>query len=338
MAKVLFTEPLPQGLIDAVQSQLPEGAQLVAVPTLDLQDFARLAADAEILLVGHRHIDAELLALAPRVRLIQRCGLGYDNIDVEAVLQAGIPAAYTPGANAGAVAEHTLMLMLALVKRFQAAEQATRANEWPQLEMIQAGIGDLHGATIGLIGLGSIGRAVAERLAVFGPRLVYHTRRRLDPASEARLQVTHRPLNEMLAESQIVSLHLPLNDDTHHMISDEQFALMPAGSFLVNTSRGGLVDEAALRRAIESGHLAGAGLDAIVQEKAGGNPFTDLPQVVVTPHTAGGSQYGLNAIIQRSIDNINRVLAGEPPKDLIPETELRLQRNSELPESLVKTH
>ena len=320
MTKVLLSEPLPQGLVDRIQGQLPSGAQLTAVPTLELDDFARLAADAEILLVGHRPIDAELLALAPRLRLIQRIGIGYENVDVEAVAQAGIPTAYTPGANAGAVAEHTLMLMLALIKQLPAAEAATRAGEWPQMEMAMAGIGDLDDASIGLIGMGATGRAVAERLSVFGPRLLYHTRNRLDAATEEKYQVTHTLLSELLAASQIVSLHLPLTEASHHLMNDDTLAQMPAGSILINTSRGGLVDEAALRRAIESGHLAAAGLDAIVHEEAGGNPFTDLPQVIVTPHTSGPSQRGLNALIQRSVDNVNRVLAGEPPVDLIPGT------------------
>ncbi len=320
MSKVLCTDPLPQMFVDMCQNLLPKGVSFVAVPTLDIQDFARLAADADFLFVIHRKIDADLLALAPRVRLIQRNGIGYENIDVDAAATVGIPVAYTPGANAGAVAEHAIMLMLALVKRFVAAEHGTRRGKWPMMELAQAGIGDLAGSTIGLIGLGHTGKAVATRLATFGSHLVYHTRHRVDEAIEEKYQVTYMSLSELLTESQIVSLHLPLNEATRHLIGDEQLGLMPRGSILVNVSRGGLVDEVALRRAIESGHLAGAGLDTIEQEGEGGNPFTDLPQVIVTPHTAGPSRRGIDALLQRSFANINRVLAGEQSLDLISGT------------------
>ncbi len=320
MPKVLCTDPLPQPFINIGQRMLPNGVRFEAVPTLSTEDFARLAADADVLFVLHRPIDAALLALAPRVRLIQRNGVGYENVDLDAAAAAGIPVAYTPGANAEAVAEHALLLMLALVKRFVAAEQSTRSGDWSPMEFAQAGIGDLAGATVGLVGFGHTGRAVAKRLHAFGSRLVYHTRRRVDPALEQQYGATYLPLSELLATSQIVSLHLPLSQATHRLIGDEQLALMPRGSFLVNVSRGGLVDEAALRRAVERGHLAGAGLDTIQREEAGGNPFTDLPQVIVTPHTAGSSGRGVNGLVQRSFANIKRVLAGEPPLDLVPGT------------------
>ena len=125
MSRVLCTDPFPQMFVDMCQALLPDGVDFAAVPTLDEQDFARLAADAEAFFVIHRPIDARLLSLAPRLRLIQRAGIGYENIDLAAAAAAGIPVAYTPGANAGAVAEHAILLMLALVKRFVAAEQCS---------------------------------------------------------------------------------------------------------------------------------------------------------------------------------------------------------------------
>lgn len=293
MAKVLCTDPLPQMFVDMCQALLPGGVDFAAVPTMEEQAFARMAGDAEVLFVLHRRIDAPLLALAPNIRLIQRNGIGYENIDLVAAKAAGIPVSYTPGANAGAVAEHTILLMLAVIKRFVAAEQGARSGGWPMLELVQAGIGDLAGATVGLVGLGHMGRAVAERLQPFGTKIVYYARRRVDPAIESRLQTTYLPLPELLAASQIVSLHVPLTAETHHLLGDAQFALMQRGSYMVNIARGGLVDEAALRRAIESGHLAGAALDTVQREEPGGNPFTDLPQVIVTPHTAGPSRRGV---------------------------------------------
>jgi len=299
---------------------LPSEVELDCVDDDSDEDFARRAADTEILLVPGRRIDARLLAMAPRVRFVQRLGIGYGNFDVAAVNAAGVQAAYCPGANAVGVAEHTIMLMLVLVKRFVAAEQGTRAGQWPAMELAVEGIGDLAGATVGLVGLGSIGRAVAERLAVFGPKLLYTARHRADPPTEQRLGVRYLPLAELLASSNIVSLHIPLNEDTYHMMGEQQMALMPRGSLLVNTSRGELIDDAALCRAIESGHLAGAALDVLVHEVEGGNPFAGLPQVIVTPHIAGVSRGAIVAIPARTCANIARYVNGEPLQDLVPGT------------------
>lgn len=318
MTKILSTDPLPQALIDMCQRMLPDDVVFEAVPDFELQTFANMAVDAEILVVGHRTVDTQLLAHAPAVRFIQRGGLGHENIMIEDTNAAGIPAAYTPGANAGAVAEHAIMHMLVAVRRFADGERATRNNKWPGLEMAAEGIGDIAGSTIGLIGFGYIGQAVAERLIAFGPEMIYNTRNQLDRATEERLQVTYVPLPELLARSTIVSLHTPLTDETRYMIGDEELAAMPQGSYIINVSRGGLVDEAALRRSILSGHLAGAGLDNIEKEEAGGNPFTDLPQVLITPHTAGPSKRGLHSILERAFANITLVLEGKPPEDLIP--------------------
>lgn len=319
MPKVLCTDPLPPDLLAKARSFLPDDVTFAAVTSMDMDEFADLATDADALLVFHRPIDAPLLALAPHVRLIQRHGLGYDNVNIEDAWAAGMPVCNTPGANADVVAEHTILLMLALLKRFVPAVEATRTGAWPMLAMAQAGIDDLADATVGLVGLGYIGQAVAERLAPFGPKVLYTTRRRVDPAIEARLHATHLSLPELLATSTIVSLHLPLSAATQNLMSDAQFNQMPTGAYFINTSRGGLVDEPALRRAIESGHLAGAGLDAVVREEAGGNPFTDLPQVIVTPHTAGPTRRGINAIMTEAFANINRVLAGETPRNVVPE-------------------
>ena len=322
MTKILCTDPLPQALIELCKTMLPDDVIFEVVPDFELSTFACMAGDAEILMVVHRRIDAELLAYAPRVRFIQRSGLGHENIIVEDTNAAGIPAAYTPGANAGAVAEHAIMHMLVAVRRFADGERAARANTWPNLDMAAQGIGDIARTTIGFIGMGSIGQAVAERLIAFGPQMIYYRRNRLDPAAEERLHLTYVSLPELLARSRIVSLHTPLTEDTYHMIGDKELAAMPQGSFLINVSRGGLIDEAALRRAIESGHLAGAGLDTIEKEEAGGNPFTDLPQVLVTPHTAGPSKRGMDAILERAFANVVRVVEGNDPIDLVPGSQL----------------
>ncbi len=318
MPKVLLIDPTPLPLIERFRPMFPAGAGMDVVSTYSEEDLARHAAETEILLVIHRKVDANLLSIVPRVRFVQRVGVGYDNLDLEALQAAGVAAAYTPGANAVAVAEHTILLMLALLKRFAAAESATRQGGWPTVELVQAGIGELANTTVGLVGFGNIGRAVAQRLTPFGSRLLYTARHAADPETEQQFGVRYVSFDDLLASSAIVSLHLPLSEATRGLIGEAELAKMPAGAFLINTSRGELIDEAALRRALVSGKLAGAALDVLSNERPGGNPFADLPQVIVTPHLAGGSRAGIERALQMAIANVARFLRGESPLDLVP--------------------
>jgi phosphoglycerate dehydrogenase-like enzyme len=287
------------------------------VPTSEDADFAAHAADADVLLVVFRKIDASTLALAPQVRFVQKLGVGYDNIDTAALATAGILVGHTPGANAVGVAEHTILLMLALLKCLPRAEQATRAGRLAPYDLIQAGIGDLASSTIGLVGIGTIGQAVATRLAAFGSELLYTSRRRLDPVAEARLGITYKSLSDLLAAATIVSLHLPLTNETQGLIGEAELAQMRAGALLINTSRGGIIDEEALLRSLDSGHLGGAGLDVLEHEQDNYNPFSNRLDVIITPHVAGTSRASGQRIMQRAIANVVQFLAGEIPPDLV---------------------
>ncbi len=318
MPGILLVDPLPPPLVERMRPIFPAGTDLKVVSSLSDEDLAQYAAETEILLVISRKVDAHLLSLMPQVRFIQRVGVGYDNLDLQALQAAGVVAAYTPGANAVAVAEQTILLMLALLKRFPAAESATRKGEWPAIELFQVGLGELDMTTVGLIGFGSIGRAVAQRLAPFGSRILYTARHPADPIIEQQLGVQYASLDDLLALSNIVSLHVPLTGATRRLLGAAELAKMPAGAFLINTSRGEVIDEVALRSAIESGNLGGAALDVLYNEGPGGNTFADLPQVIVTPHMAGGSRAAVERAIQMAIDNIARYLLGEPVLDTVP--------------------
>ncbi|HEX5165199.1 MAG TPA: 2-hydroxyacid dehydrogenase [Thermomicrobiales bacterium] len=316
--KVVFTDPVPADWIQRIQAALPEGASLQAVASYSDEDFGRLAADADVLLTMTGRIDAARLAMAPRLRLVQQLGTGYDNIDVEAVRAAGVPAAHNPGANAVAVAEHTIMLMLVLLRQFPACERVTRAGAFARPEGFRTTI-ELSTATVGLVGLGAIGEAVAERLAPFGPRLLYTTRHRRDAATESRLRLEYSELPALLAASNVVSIHARLTDATYHLLGDAELARMPAGSYLINTARGGIVDEEALRRAIERGQISGAAFDVLEHEREHVNTFADLPQVVVTGHMAGAGNASFERMIERSVANVVRAMQGEPVQNLLPE-------------------
>ena len=318
MPRILLIDPIPLSLVERMRPMFPAGTDLDLVPTLSEEDLARHAAETEILLVIQRKVDAHLLSIVPRVRFVQRVGVGYDNLDLEALQAAGVVAAYTPGANAVAVAEHTILLMLVLLKRFAAAESATRQGGWPTMELFQAGLGELANMTVGLVGFGNTARAVAQRLVPFGSRLQYTSHHAMDPATEQQFGVRYASLEDLLASSTIVSLHVPLTGATRRLIGEAELAKMPTGAFLVNTSRGEVLDEAALRHAIESGKLGGAALDVLYNEGPGGNPFADLPQVIVTPHIAGGSRAAVERALQMALANVARYLRGEPPLYLVP--------------------
>jgi phosphoglycerate dehydrogenase-like enzyme len=318
MPSVLVIDPIPAPLVKRLGPLFPPGASLDVVSSYSEEELARHAAETEILLVIQRKVDVRLLSFLPRVRFIQRVGVGYDNLDLSALQAAGVVAAYTPGSNAVAVAEHTILLMLALLKRFVAAEPATRQGGWPTMELFQAGLGDLATATVGLVGFGNIGRAVAERLAPFGSRLLYTARHAVDPAIEQQFGVRYASLDDLLASSTIVSLHLPLTGASRGLIGETELAKMQAGAFLVNTSRGEILDEMALHRALVSGKLGGAALDVLSNESPGGNPFTDLPQVIVTPHIAGGTRAAIERALQMAIANVARFQRGETALDLVP--------------------
>lgn len=319
MPKILLTAPVPEQLSAPFKKLLADKADFEVVTTAEEAEFAQKAADAEVFINLLRHLDAAALAHAPKVRFIQQIGVGYNNLDIKALSQAGIIASNTPGVNTQSVAEHTIMLILALLKQFGPATAATRANKWPTLALTQAGIREIGTATVGLVGFGAIGQAVAERLKPFGTRVLYTTRRRAPADLEERSGVSFTSLPDLLASSSIVSLHLPLNAETHHLLGENEFARMQPGSLLINVSRGGLVDETALRAALESGRLAGAGLDVLTNESDGNNPFADLPQVLVTPHIAGSSQNVIVKATQMAVGNIIRYLAGEKPLYILPE-------------------
>ena len=316
MVKVLLADPALAALVERFAERLPADVDVVAVSGFSDDEFRGLAADAIVLVNARRPIDASTLALAPAVRFVQLIGAGTDTLDRAALTEAGVIAAYNPGVNQSGAAEHTIMLMLALIKRLPASVQSTRAGRFVPAEIIPGGIDDLADATVGIVGMGHIGQAVAERLVPFGARIVYHSRRPV-PAVEARFRAERLPLDEVLRRSNIVTLHIPLTPETHHLIGAAEIAAMQRGSYLVNAGRGGLVAETALRDAIATGHLAGAALDVLEHETDGSNPFADVPEVIVTPHLGGGSRNSMNGVVERSSANIRRFLAGDSVLDQV---------------------
>ena len=250
--------------------------------TLTEDDLRAALPGADAILAGGERITAELLDLAPRLRAIARTGVGYDAIDMAAATARRIPIVITPGTNQESVAEHTFALLLGLTRAITVNDRLIHAGGWSQKL-----VAPLRGKTLGLVGLGRIGRAVATRALAFEMRVIA-----FDPAPATEFEPRHGVLRvgfeQLLSESDVVSLHLPLTPETRGLINRKTLARMKPGAYLINTARGGLVIEADLHDSLVSGHLAGAGLDVLNPEPPEpDNPLLRLPNVVITPHLGG---------------------------------------------------
>jgi phosphoglycerate dehydrogenase-like enzyme len=259
-------------------------------------------------IAGLDAIDSAALSVASNLKVIARYGVGVNNVDLEAARSRGIVVCYTPGANSKSVAELTIGLMLNLTRPILEAATQTRQGGWPRTRGIS-----LEGKTIGLIGLGAIGKEVARRLSGFDCQiLVYDVA--IDPgfAGAHGLEIVDQ--ESLLRQADIVSLHLPALPETTGMVNADFLATMKAGAYLINTSRGELVNEAALFQALSSGHLAGAALDAFGQEPPGvENPLLALPQLIATPHMGAHTDGATNAMGWMALKDCLAVLKGEKP-------------------------
>jgi D-3-phosphoglycerate dehydrogenase len=314
---VLYGEPLPPDLRALVRAALPAGWRLEVAETNDGAELRRRLAGTEFLIVATARVDGAVLAAAPRLRHVQHQGVGYDNIDVPACAARGVTVALTPEGTTTGVAEHVFLLILALYKRLRAAEGALRAGGWPVWEL-RATSFELAGKTLGLVGLGRIGQAVARRATAFEARVRYYDPLRPPPEVEAALGVEYRPLDALLGEADIVSLHLPLSARTRGLIGARELALMRPSAILLNTARGPLVDEPALVAALRQGTIAGAGLDVFEREPPGAqNPLLTLDNAVLTPHISAGTADAFRTKLGAIFANLERVAAGEAPRHLV---------------------
>lgn len=282
-------------------------------------DLRSQLAGVQYLLVEASEITDAMLAAGSDLRLIQKHGEDCRNIDLAAARRRGVPVATLRRRGNSDVAEHALLLMLAVTRRLLSAHAAASqppgevvreasSYNWARLE----GVVSLRGMTLGLVGLGEIGRDVARKVAPFGVRVLYTQRRRLDRDLERELAVEHRSFPALLAESDVVSLHVPSTTETQRMIGAAELALMRRGAILINTSRGGLVDESALLAALRDGQLGGAGLDVRPEEPPrDATELASFPTVVLTPHIAAGTGLALLADVREVLENIARVRRGE---------------------------
>ncbi|MBA2450731.1 MAG: hypothetical protein H0V51_22185 [Chloroflexi bacterium] len=310
---VLYAEPIPADLQAIAVAALPPGFRLEAVASKDRGELLGRVGDADFIVVATTRVDEKLLRAASRLRLVQHQGVGYNNVDLAACARADIPVALTPEGTTTGVAEHTILLILALYKHLRVAEAALRGGGWPVWELRSSSF-ELAGKTLGLVGFGRIGREVARRARAFDARIVYYDPFRASHDVETALEAAFLSLDELLGRADIVSLHLPLSDETRDLIGTRELALMRPHAVLINTARGPLIDEAALARALATGQIAGAGLDVFRQEPPEpGNPLLALENVVLTPHVSAGTRDAFETKMRAAFANMARVARGEPP-------------------------
>lgn len=282
------------------------GLDITACPGADEALMARLLPECDVLWHVLKPCTAAMIEAAPKLKLIQKIGVGVNTIDLDAAQARGIPVCNLPGTNARAVAELALTLMLAALRRVTRFDAELRDGIWTN-PALQDGIGELGGRTVGLVGYGSIPRLLAPVLAALGCPVIYHTRSQVaDPPG------LWRSLPDLLAEADVVSLHVPLTPETEHMIDAAALARMKRGAVLVNTARGGLVDQDALVRSLRNRHLGAAGLDVFAVEPIErSDPLLGVPNVVVTPHVAWVTTGTFDRSFALAAENCRRVAAGE---------------------------
>jgi phosphoglycerate dehydrogenase-like enzyme len=268
-----------------------------------------LVAGAAAAIVSTDPFDADVLASSSELRVIARVGVGVDSIDIEAATACGIAVTVTPGANESTVADHTIALMLAALRRICDHDVSVRRGEWNRTGQHAPWV--LGGATVGLVGYGRIGRLVRKRLEGFAVEVLV-----TDPVEPDDPGVTSLPLEELLAASDVVSLHAPLLPSTRGLIGAAELALMRPHAVLVNTARGGLCDESALADALEHGRLRAAALDVFEREPPRSSPLLALPNVLLSPHNAGLSVQSIEEMTRRATASVIDVLVGRHPEHL----------------------
>ncbi len=309
--KVFVTRMIDRAALERLRAAAAVTVWRGAMPPTPRAIRSELAdADAVLSMLTDK-IDARTIAGAPRLRVISNLAVGVDNIDLDAATRAGIAVGHTPEVLTDATADLAFALLMATARRVAEADRYVRAGKWRTWGPMTMLGRDVHSSTLGLIGFGAIGNAMARRATGFGMR-VLHLKHRSSKETAGAVGVS---LPRLLAESDYVSIHVPLTPKTHRMIGAREFARMKPGAILINTARGAVVDQAAMVAALRSGHLAGAGLDVTDPEPiASRDPLLRLDNVVITPHIGSASITARARMSAIAVDNILNVFAGRAPR------------------------
>ena len=333
--RIVHIEPLPdwiQGIYDSA-FEAPEYDLVWGADIADA-DLSSTLRGAAVILTGKRRITAEFIrASGPTLRLIQVVGRAPWAVDLDCAHESGVPVSFLPHRGAIAVAEHTFALLLGLLRKLVPGHIGTTSADYRKFDVEPirtserviafnwlkfSDIQQLHGKTIGLVGLGDIGLEMARRARAFDMDVLYTKRDPLPLENEQMAGVRFAPLDELLSLSDVVSIHAPQTDETFGLIDEGAFALMKESAVLINTARGGLVDEGAMVDALRSGSIAGAGLDVFLDEPLPErHPLLDLGNVLLSPHVGGGTGGGQKGVVADIKANIDRIRGGQTPHHLV---------------------
>jgi len=315
--KILVTGRLP----DEVMAQLAAACDMEANredrPMEREQVLEKIVNREGLLSMITDRVDAELMDRAPNLKVISNLAVGYNNIDVAAATARGIAVTNTPGVTAEPTADLTLGLILAVARRIVEEDRLTREGKfqyWAPMLFLGRSVAR---KTLGIVGFGAIGQAVAKRARGFDMRILYNRRRRMDEAREREMGIEYADFGRLLRESDFVSLHVPLTDETRHLIGAKELGQMKPTAFLINASRGPVVNEKELVEALRMGVIAGAGLDVYENEPALAPGLTELPNVVLTPHVGSGTIEDRTLMARIATDNLLAGLQGEVPRFIL---------------------
>jgi phosphoglycerate dehydrogenase-like enzyme len=319
MALIIIADN-PLNEINIAKELLPPSLDAVVARPGSPEFKAALADAVCVVGFGDASMNDAFYQAAPNLKLVQLLSAGYDRCDIEAARRAGVPICNNGGANSTAVSEHALLLMLAVCRRVVWQHTNVAAGRWRGNNVDDVKLYELKGRTLGIVGLGTIGKKTAHLAQAFGMNVQYYDTIRLSEDRADALDVKFALFEEVLRTSDIVSLHVPLIKETRHMIGAAQLRMMKSTAYLINTCRGPVVDEPALIEALQSGTIAGAGLDVFDQEPPPpNNPLFALQNVILTAHFAGPTWDNQYTRFRNGFDNCQRVIRGEKPLWVIPE-------------------
>ncbi|MCD8361839.1 MAG: 2-hydroxyacid dehydrogenase [Lachnospiraceae bacterium] len=307
MEKVLVIGPFNETMRGALNRCLADDFELEFITSRDQYD--RLT-DADYIILRTLNLTAEDMEQMPKVKLIQRWGAGYDTVDIEAAAKKGIPVAVCYGVNSTPVSEMAMALILSVYRNVVPLTEGIQAGKWEREEYAKQSH-TINGKTVGIVGIGNIGRKVAALCQAFGAQILYYDAYRLSPERENEMHVTYCPLDELWGKCDIISLHVPLLDSTNKMVNRDTIAKMKDGALLINSARAELVDLDALKEALVSGKLCGAGLDAVDQDVMASSPLAGIKNVVLTPHLGGNTADDAQQMAQRCSEQIHAISRGE---------------------------
>jgi len=316
--RVFYNSHGDAALYAMIRAAAGEDVELMTLERDDDSERKSKLAEADAVIVAATRLSEELVAAAPRLAFVHHQGVGYhDTVAWQALAKRQIPLALTPGGTAESVAEQTIMFILAVLRMLPYADSELRQGRF-HVNAIRPITRDLSGRTVGILGLGRIGKAVARRLKPFDVKVIYRDILAMPPALEAELGVAPVSLDELLTRSEILTLHVPVTPATRKFINAETLKRLRGGAYLINTCRGGVLDEEALVAALAQGHLAGAALDVFDPEPPPANhPLYRFRNVVLTPHTSAGTRDAFIAKMAFVFANLERFWRGEPVENLV---------------------